>query len=161
MPSRTAERAQSIAVLPPPTTMMSSPSEGGLPFATNSRNSIPESASSSPSQRSPCARCAPIARKTASWLFRSSASVKCSPQRMPMRNSAPSCRMAWISASSASLGSRYAGIPYRSMPPGADAASNRVQACPFCRRKYAAASPAGPAPTMATDLPVAGARGGT
>ena len=47
----TAERAQSMAVLPPPTTTTSRPSEGGLPLAARSRNSMPASACSWPSQR--------------------------------------------------------------------------------------------------------------
>src|ERR1019366_8416162 len=46
------------------------------------------------------------------------------------------------------------------MPPGSGWASNSVHAWPFWSRYQAAARPAGPAPTMAADLPVAGARGG-
>ena len=45
--------------------------------------------------------------------------------------------------------------------PAPAAASNSVHRCPFCCRNYAAASPAGPAPTIATCWPVDGARGGT
>jgi hypothetical protein len=55
------------------------PVTGGLPLATRSRNSIPASACSSPSQRSPCARCAPIARKTASCVCARSPKVKSAP----------------------------------------------------------------------------------
>ena len=104
--SRSADRAQSIAVLPPPMTMTSAPSAGALPAATSARNSMPASASSSPSQRSAWARWAPMAMKTASCSRRRSASEKSRPQRTPIRNVVPSARMASISASSASLGRR-------------------------------------------------------
>src|ERR1017187_6952242 len=47
------------------------------------------------------------------------------------------------------------------MPPGSGWASNSVHAWPFWSRYQAAARPAGPAATMAPDLPVTGARGAT
>ena len=86
--------------------------------------------------------------------------VKSRPSFMLYLMSTPISTMDWISSSSCLSGSRYEGMPQRSIPPAASCISKTVTACPFLLRKYAAVRPAGPAPTTATFTPVSGAHSG-
>ena len=69
-------------------------------------------------------RQAPMPRKTASNpSSRSEAIVKSRPSAWLVCSVAPSPRICAISRSSTCFGSRYSGMPYRSIPPGSGWAS--------------------------------------
>jgi hypothetical protein len=73
--------------------------------------------------------------------------------------STPWRRICSISRSMTSRGRRNSGMPWFIMPPGLSCFSNTVTLCPISARLRAAARPAGPAPTTAIFLPVAGNHG--
>ena len=113
-PRRSAVRAQSMAVFPPPTTITLPLTSTGRRNPTFFRNSMPESTPSTSSffTRSVEESQAPSARKTASkpW-FRREATVKSRPRLTFVDSFTPSSRICAISESSTSLGRRYSGMP--------------------------------------------------
>ena len=99
---------------------------------------------------------APVPTKTASNPSSSSSSSMVIDLPMTALHSsfAPSFRMYSTSACTISFGRRNSGMPYMSTPPALCSASKIVTSCPIWTRSPATVSPAGPAPTTATRLPV-------
>ena len=134
-PQRTAVRAASTAEFPPPTTT-TFPCRclgpcSSVSLRKSRADSIPRA--SSPGTPSFLPRGAPGARKMArNPSSRSPRSVNSLPSRRLQATSTPRPRITSMSASSSSRGRRYAGIPYRSIPPRRGIASKIVTEWP-CR----------------------------
>src|SRR3954447_485360 len=101
----------------------------------------------------------PIVSTTASNSARSSSALMSRPTSTPQRTSTPSPR-SWSSRRSMTCFSILkSGTPKRTSPPPASSRSNSTTRWPTRRSCWAAAIPAGPAPTTATLRPVS-TRGG-
>jgi len=114
---------------------------------------------SSSSARSALTLPNPIARNTASYSPRSPSSERSRPSALPVWTVMPpipssQSTSAWAKPSTV----LQAAMPYPFSPPALGFASNRSTACPFIARRWAQASPAGPAPTTAMRRPVGSAR---
>ena len=149
-----ATLATSMATFPPPITMTCLLIFVPLPILFSlrkSRASIHLSAFLIPVDR---LFDVPIPMNTASYLSSRSLNITSLPTLVLNMNSTPSDAMLLTSLSMASLGRRYKGGPMSMVPPPAGSASNTVISWPLNLRKYASDKPDGPAPIIATLLPV-------
>src|SRR3954447_22894911 len=96
----------------------------------------------------------PSASTTASYSSRSSSALTSTPTSTPRRSSPPSSTSCCTRRSTIHFSILKSGTPKRTRPPAASSRSNSVTACPSRRSCCAAAMPAGPLPTTATDMPV-------
>ena len=96
---------------------------------------------------------APPANTTASNCSCSSLLVISTPTSIPVRNSVPSSSICSIRRSMCRFSILNSGMPYLRRPPIRSARSKTTTECPARVSCCAAASPAGPLPTTATDLP--------
>src|SRR3954471_15701925 len=96
----------------------------------------------------------PVASTTASCSARSSSKVTSRPTSTPSRRSTPSATSCSTRRSTIHFSILKSGTPKRTRPPAASSRSSSVTACPSRRSCCAAAMPAGPLPTTATDMPV-------
>ena len=94
-------------------------------------------------------------RNTASYSPSSRSKAKSVPTSRPKRNSTPMPCMSSRRVSTTSFSSLNGGMPKVSSPPMRGWRSNTTGCTPLRTRMSAHASPAGPAPTIATRLPVA------
>ena len=113
-PRRSAVRAQSMAVLPPPTTMVRPGFGQSFQFfpAMSPSHWMPFCAASSPSMRMELDAQEPTARITASKSCSSCSIVKSLPRVWPVRISMPPILLKWASSlRSVSFGRRNSGMP--------------------------------------------------
>src|SRR6266568_653228 len=96
---------------------------------------------------------APAASRIASWRARSTATGTSTPTAQLVTNSTRSARNCAKRRSMCRFSSLKSGMPYRISPPSSSSRSYTVTACPARASCCAAASPAGPEPTTATDRP--------
>ena len=96
----------------------------------------------------------PHASTTASYSSSSFSAETSTPTFTPHTNSTPSSRIRSTRRFTTLLSSFMLGMPYINSPPGFGARSNTVTEGPLPLSLSAAASPAGPEPTIATRLPL-------
>ncbi|MBV6519402.1 MAG: hypothetical protein HCAMLNBO_02242 [Candidatus Brocadia fulgida] len=124
-PSRSDERAQSMAVKPPPRTATLSGTVFRSPRLVSFMKVTPckTPSSSSPGISSICDRWAPVARYTALYSLNKASNASGVSMGLFKRISTPSAFIQFTASSIVSRGSRYGGIPTLSMPPATGSAS--------------------------------------
>ena len=162
-PCRTTVPRQSAAVSPPPTMTTSLPAAvtGGRARSPSwtrlacGRYSIAwwTPASSRPGTGRSRQAVAPVAMTTASWPAASSAAPRSPPTVTPVRKAVPSARSWPMRRSRWRFSILNSGMPYRSRPPTRSARSSTSTVWPARVSCWAAARPAGPEPTTATEWP--------